>query len=134
MEDSNTTKLNQLKYETEAWKRLLDFLKQENSFAKNRLAEVTRLSAGDQLFLNTAENYLNDLLQLETIIALIKIDVNAFEKIFERKNINDEEIEKLVSKKHQIDKEMRKLEQEFKNIKSTFDRFAMETVTLKHSA
>jgi hypothetical protein len=134
MDEKMTMKLNQFRYETESWKRLLEFIRQENSFAKNRLAEVIRLSKGEQSFLNRAERYLDDIIQIETVVALIRVDVAAFEKWFDKQPVLEADIQRMITKKYTIDKEVKKLEMEFKNIKSLFDNFMMEAVMVRESA
>ena len=52
------SKPDQFNYEIKTWARLLDFFKQENTFLKNRLAEVVDYRA-DKEFLALAEQFQN---------------------------------------------------------------------------
>lgn len=54
-------KNNQLLQEQEAWKRSLEFYKQENALLKYRLSEMVDKSEGDH-FLQTAEYFQNEFL------------------------------------------------------------------------
>lgn len=54
-------KINQLLQEQEAWKRSLEFYKQENALLKYRLSEMVDKSDGDH-FLQTAEYFQNEFL------------------------------------------------------------------------
>ena len=54
-------KNNQLMQEHEAWKRSLEFYKQENALLKYRLSEMVDQSEGDH-FLQTAEYFHNEFL------------------------------------------------------------------------
>ncbi len=54
-------KNNQLLQEHEAWKRSLDFYKQENAMLKYRLSEIVDKSEGEY-FLQTAEYFHNEFL------------------------------------------------------------------------
>ena len=77
-------RLCQFTYENNSWKRILEFIRQENILVKNHLAEVISLSQADQLILDDVEYLLNNLLQIETAVGLIYKDIEAFDKLTDR--------------------------------------------------
>jgi len=79
-----TRRLSQFRYEANSWKRILEFIRQENIQTKNHLAEVVRFSEAENYFLNDVEYLINKLLQIETAITLISKDIGSFERFLEK--------------------------------------------------
>lgn len=111
-------------FEIDAWRRLLEFIQNENAHCKYRLAEVIKASNGDPAFLDQAEFYQNYYIQQDTHVSLLKNDLYSFGKLIEREKIEDGMIVKQVEGTHRrIKAEMHKLESEFSETKRRFGNF-----------
>ena len=69
------SKPDQFHHEIKTWVRLLDFFKQENTFLKNRLAEVVDYRA-DKEFLALAEQFQNKFIIKDEHIDELRHDTN----------------------------------------------------------
>ena len=128
MEKTMNTRLCQFRYETSSWKRVLEFIKQENIVAKNHLAEVISFSPAEQYFLNDVEYLLNNIVKIETAVSLIHKDVQYFEKLIDKEYYVDGVTKGLISHLNTINKDIKNLETEFKNIKHQIDNFLFNTL------
>jgi hypothetical protein len=117
------TKLEQVKFEKESWKRLLDYIKQEKVIAREHISQLVKDAQYDPHFLNAVENYLDDLLRLETVATLIKSDISAFENLLECKFMSSQELETILRNRQKLNHNVQQLEQRFKQINSSFDSY-----------
>ena len=118
----------QFRYEASSWKRVLEFIKQENIQVKNHLAEVVRFSDADQFALNDVEFLLNNLLQIEAGVGLILKDVQSFEKLIDKEFYVDGSYMSLIHKRQMIIKDLKNIETQFKNVQSQADSFLYNTL------
>ena len=118
----------QFRYEASSWKRVLEFIKQENILVKNHLAEVIRFSDADEFSLNDVEFLLNNLLQIEAGVGLIMKDVQFFEKLIDKEIYVDGSYLNLIHKRQMIIKDLKNLEGQFKNAQSQADSFLYNTI------
>ena len=73
--------ISQSRQECEAWKRTLDFLLQENSILKIRLAEkIHRLEAG-HVFVDQAEQLYQTLIRNDEMIYFLRGDVSRMQQL-----------------------------------------------------
>jgi hypothetical protein len=121
-------KMCQFKYEASSWKRILEFIKQENIQVKNHLAEVVRFSDADEFSLNDVEFILNNLLQIEAGVRLIITDVQVFEKLIDKEIYVDGSYLNLIHKRQMIIKDLKNIEVQFKNMQSQADSFLYNTL------
>jgi hypothetical protein len=121
-------RLSQFKYEASSWKRILEFIRQENIQTKNHLAEVVRYSEPENYFLNDVEVLINNLLQIETAIALISEDIGPFERLLDKEFYVDGTSKSITATRHSIMKDIRNLESQFKNTKYEVDSFLNNTL------
>jgi len=128
MENVMTRRLSQFRYEANSWKRILEFIRQENIQTKNHLAEVVRFSEAENYFLNDVEYLINKLLQIETAITLITKDIGYFERFLEKEFYVDGTSKNITATRHSVLKDIRNLETEFKNIKYEVDSFLNNTI------
>ena len=126
--------IDQLQYESDCWKRILEFILVENSFCKDRLSDVIRSSRGEINFMDQAEIYQNYFIQEEILISLIKSDISFFQKLLKKKVTEDDLLVKeVMSNRKKISKELEKLEHEFIKMKLGFNNF-LEGSTLRSQA
>jgi hypothetical protein len=128
MENVMTRRLSQFRYEASSWKRILEFIRQENIQTKNHLADVVRYSEPAHYFLNDVEHLISNLLQIETAITLISKDIGPFERLLEKETYVDGTSKNITATRHTIIKDIRNLENEFKNIKYEVDSFLNNTL------
>lgn len=128
MERETNKKMCQFRYEASSWKRVLEFIKQENIQVKNHLAEVVRFSDADQFALNDVEFLLNNLLQIEAGVGLILKDVQSFEKLIDKEFYVDGSYMSLIHKRQMIIKDLKNIETQFKNVQSQADSFLYNTL------
>src|SRR5688572_7746599 len=74
----------QIQKESEAWKRSLVFLIQENTYLKLQLAELLNNQGEYDHFLEAAEDYQNRFIQKDEIIRLIQQDISQLDKLLLR--------------------------------------------------
>lgn len=116
--------ISQLQYESDSWKRTIEFIIQENAHAKNRLAEIIKNNPGEDAFLDLAEFYQNYFIQQETLASLLRNDIYSFDKVLQKQKIEDEQlINEVLRNRKQLKSELDKLINEFNRSKKQFDNF-----------
>lgn len=114
------SKPEQFHHENKTWSRLLDFFKQENTFLKNRLAEVVDYSV-DKEFLALAEQFQNRFILKDEYIDELRHDINSQE--LELINLNHNLIgSKLIRQQEKLRNEMEYFEKDFTELKNEFNK------------
>src|SRR6478609_577274 len=104
MSTANISKPGQYHHENKTWSRLLEFFKQENTFLKNRLAEVLDNNI-DKDFLARAEQFQNRFIILDEFIDELRHDINVHDrKLGESEDHLPEEV--MVKKQGKLRNEM----------------------------
>ncbi len=120
---------HQLLYETDTWKRLLEFIQAENVFLKNRLALITKQDSSDRL-LEAIEHYQNMFILEDNTIGMLRHDVSEQEKWIKKELEADGFPGNEAEKKHKrLRKEIEIAEQKFNNLKFEFNRFFSEKLS-----
>ncbi|HNG62102.1 MAG TPA: hypothetical protein PLK54_00035 [Ferruginibacter sp.] len=101
--------------------RLLDFLKQENTVLKNRLAEVLDHESSKE-FLAQAEHYQNLFIIKDEFIDELRHDVNVQVQSLTAK-FNGKLDEKMLKKQEKLRNEMEYMEKDFTKLKNEFNRY-----------
>ena len=65
--------------ESESWKRLLEYIQQENSYLKDLLADIVSQDINREL-LGRAEEFQNQFITKDEMIALLRGDIYDFEQ------------------------------------------------------
>lgn len=118
------TNTSQLQYESDSWKRVIEFIVIENAHAKNRLAEVIKTSAGEEDFMELAEFHQNYFIQQETLLALLRNDIYTFDKLLQREKFEDGAlIKEIIASQKRLKLEIDKLVAEFGRAKIQFANF-----------
>lgn len=116
--------IKQVQHESDAWKRKLEFLLQENAYLKNRLAELLNERKIDRNIVETAELYLNRFVRKDEIIFLFRYDIAEFDEMLKNENYDDKVLVKAIEHKNKMmSKELQKLDTTFKNLKIQFNNF-----------
>ncbi|HNH21276.1 MAG TPA: hypothetical protein PLY26_03980, partial [Ferruginibacter sp.] len=108
-------------HESRTWLRLLDFLKQENTVLKNRLAEVLDHESSKE-FLAQAEHYQNLFIIKDEFIDELRHDVNVQVQSLTAK-FNGKLDEKMLKKQEKLRNEMEYMEKDFTKLKNDFNRY-----------
>ncbi len=114
-------KPEQFIHESRTWLRLLDFLKQENTVLKNRLAEVLDHESSKE-FLAQAEHYQNLFIIKDEFIDELRHDVNVQVQSLTAK-FNGKLDEKMLKKQEKLRNEMEYMEKDFTKLKNDFNRY-----------
>lgn len=81
-------KLKQLQYESDAWKRLLGFMTDENVQLKNRLSEILR-DDFDSSLLDVLEIFQTRFINEDNMIGLLRNEISEYDKLLIKGNIID---------------------------------------------
>jgi len=114
-------KPEQFLHENKTWLRLLDFLKQENTVLKNRLAEVLDHESSKE-FLAQAEHFQNLFIIKDEFIDELRHDVNGQVQILTLKYSGKLD-EKMLKKQEKLRNEMEYMEKDFSKLKNDFNRY-----------
>ena len=113
-----------IEYENDRWQRLVQFIQLENSYSKNRLAEVIKSNDALPEFLEEAEFYQNYYIQQDTHLALLKHDLVNFGRLLEKEKFLDGAVINQVQNTHnRLRREMDKLETDFHDMARKFNNF-----------
>lgn len=122
------SKLKQLQYESDTWKRLLAFMMDENVRLKNRLSEVLK-DGSENLLLNEIENFQNNFISEDELIGLLKKDIAEVDKMLVREVFEDGKIMKQLNKKlKMLRSNIVEVEKRFGQLKSDFHSYLSENI------
>lgn len=115
------SKPEQFSHENKTWSRLLEFFKQENSFLKNRLAEVVDYRA-DKEFLSLAEQFQNKFILKDEYIDELRHDINIQDQdvVNNKVGLIDS---KLIRRQEKLRNEMEYFEKDFNKLKNDFNKY-----------
>ena len=121
-------KIKQFQYESDAWRRMLAFLLQENAILKTRLAELVNENIVSDGFLEMAEQYQNNFIRNDQIINFVRSDIAELDKLLTRNsNENGLIIKAIARKQKKLRIELTTLETTFNDIKIQFNNYLTET-------
>ena len=115
------SKPDQFNHEIKTWARLLNFFKQENTFLKNRLAEVVDYGA-DKEFLALAEQFQNKFIIKDEYIDELRHDTNLQARDLTSSNTALTDI-KLIKRQERLRNELEYFEIDFIKLKNEFNKY-----------
>lgn len=121
MDSAKILNFDQFHHENKTWKRLLEFFKQENTFLKNRLAEVLENNI-DKEFLALAEQFQNKFIMKDEFIDELGHDINTLDRDLRHKE-NCMLDNKLIKKQEKLRNEMEYFEKDFYQLKNEFNKY-----------
>ena len=95
MEDISNLKIKQFQHETSTWKRMLDFMQEENIHLKNRLSDVLKESFNKKM-LDDVEIFQNNFIKADELIILLKNELVGIEKSLLTKFFVPEEMNRAI--------------------------------------
>ncbi len=126
MSTVNISKPGQYHHENKTWNRLLEFFKQENTFLKNRLAEVLDHNT-DKEFLARAEQFQNRFIIQDEFIDELRHDINIHDrKLMESEHGLPEQV--MIKKQEKLRNEMEYFEKDFSRLKNEFNKYLASVV------
>ncbi len=121
-------KLQQLQYESNAWKRVLGFMTEENVHLKNRLSQILKEKFNADL-LEEAEVFQSNFVKEDELIGLLRNDIAELDKLLEREMFEGGNTIKEVKRKLQkIRSNMEIAEKQFGTLKSGFNSYFFENI------
>lgn len=121
--------LEQYHHENMTWLRSLDFFRQENSFLKNRLAEVVD-GTTDRGFLAQAEHFQNQFIIKDEFLDELRHDVHEQERNltqrFRHQNFSPDIL--MRDRQQQLRSQMQYLEKEFNSLRYEFNNYLASTL------
>ena len=121
-------KLKQLQYETDTWKRQLDFMMEENIRNKNRLSEILT-DRFDKNLLEEVDGFLVRFIKEDELIRLLRDDVAEMERLLKRELFEDGMIIKETGKKlKRLRNNMMFAEDRFAKMKAAFNNFLIQSI------
>lgn len=121
-------KLEQLQYEVDAWKRMLEFMMEENVHLKNRLSSILRDDFNPEL-LEEVEAFQTSFIKEDELVAGLRNEIADLDKLLVREVYEDGKIMKLVDnnmKRMRI--HIRKAEERFSHLKLEFNSYLSDSV------
>lgn len=118
-------KMLHLRHESNEWKRMLEFIMQENTILKTRLAEVLKDQPSNSKFVDAAETYHNDFLRADEVINLARRDVGKLDILREGHTLDQVTIH---NKHNQLRDELGGIQRGFLKMKHSFNCFLSETL------
>jgi hypothetical protein len=118
--------ISQYRYESETWKRYLQFIQQENNFLKTRLSQVLQNDT-DIDFLERAEIFQNKFLSEDETVHLLRQDVHDMEEMLTVNYYETETVPaELVKKFKKLSRDMETVERQFHKLKTDFNAFVSD--------
>lgn len=120
--------ISQLHHENETWKRVLEFITDENIHLKNRLSDILRdFNEQDHRLLEKIELFHNRLLHADDITRKLRKEVADKEIILEKHPfINLESLKDFQKKQQKLMKDLHSAETEFNDLKYEFNSYLGE--------
>ncbi len=121
-------KLIQLQYESDSWKRVLAFMRDENIHLKYRLSDVLKNSFDKQL-LSPLENFQSNFVKEDDLLAVLRSDLAELDKLLIWQMMNDDQLMANVDKKMKaIRCNIYNAEKQFNQLKSDFISYLTENM------
>jgi hypothetical protein len=85
-------KVKQIQFESNTWKRLLDFFREENVYLKNRLSDILKESF-DRSLLEALENFQSQFIKQDELNGVLRNEISELDKL-----LLDEKIKEAIRK------------------------------------
>jgi len=117
----------EIKYENEVGKKLLQGLQQDNVLLKNKLSEILKLNIRDGI-LEKAENFQTSFLLADERISFLRKDNTELCRQFLKAIGDRNAIEELSQKQKQLKKQIKQEEKEFNKLKLAFNSYIASVI------
>lgn len=121
-------KIKQLQYEINSWKRLLDFIMDENIHLKNRLSEILK-ERFDKYLLEEVDGFQSRFIRADNLIALLRNEITEVDKLLRHEMFKEGNLLKNAEiKVKRLHKNINNAEKQFSRLKSDFHRFLSHNI------
>jgi len=117
----------EIKYENEVGKKLLQGLQQDNVLLKNKLSEILKLNIRDGI-LEKAENFQTSFLLADERISFLRKDNMELCRQFLKAIGDRNALEELSQKQKQLKKQIKQEEKEFNKLKLAFNSYIASVI------
>ena len=122
------TEMRQMYHENESWKRLLNFMLDENVLLKYRLSEIVRYNS-DPLFLEKAEDFQSRFVKKDILISLLRDDVaDIGSLLLSKEPDHSNRIDQIHSRLKKLRNNVAEVEKQFSKLKLDFNRYMSERI------
>jgi len=122
------TKLQQFKHGSESWKRMLEFMQQENVHLKTRLAEVLKTDVEED-FLEKAEYFQTNFLHFDERISFLRRDIAEFNKMFLTELFNNGHLKDITLRQKDLESEIETEGKKFNKLRVEFNNYLIESLS-----
>lgn len=120
-------KILQLRHENESWKRLLNFILDENIHLKHRLAEILKYKS-DTLFLEQAEEFQSEFIKKDMLISLLRDDIADMDTCLIKNQLDAGDINpEIKSRLKKLRHNIAQTERQFSKMKLDFNSYISES-------
>lgn len=128
--DETAEKIHQYEYECMMWMRSLEYLKQENAYLKDRLAEVVDHNS-DKYFLAQAEHFQNQFIIKDEFLDELKHDISDQMELLKNQNFHsNNRQDDLTLRQDKLRDQMIFIERDFLNLRNDFQKYLNTQITL----
>lgn len=121
--------ISQFQHESETWKRILAFIKEENINSKNRLSEIVKNMDSEEDMLERIEYFQNCFVEEDEKLRHMVKEVDAQGKLLIRDIYEDGNFIKSVkNSQSRLRKEMEQTEKDFNKLKFEFNSYLGEVL------
>jgi len=121
------TFIRQFLYESESWKRLLIYYKEENIYCRNRLSEILSDSVSEEL-LERSEYFQGCFLMSDETIEWLMDEIQQHKKILIQNNSDIQMLECAIRNQQRLKNDIVKAEEVLLKLKKEFNDFLAESV------
>lgn len=121
-------KIKQLQYETDSWKRILDFMMDENIHLKNRLSAILN-DKFDTNLLEAVERFYSIFVKQDDLIRLLRNNLAELDQLLTTGKFYDEEIlDEIEFKFSNLRNNIDYAERQFAKLKLEFNSYLSENI------
>ena len=121
----NKSNLAHFHHEFHTWERMLDFLKQENTYLKTRLSEVLDQKT-DRDFLANAEHFQNQFIIQDEFIDELRHDIREVKNLLDESAIIEDIKNTTENKYKRLRNEIEYLEKNYSALKNDFNNYLLQ--------
>ncbi len=121
-------KMQQIQIESNTWKRLLDFFREENVRSKNRLSDILKENF-DRNLLEDLENFQSRFVQQDELLGLLRNEIAELDKLLLDEEMNDGTRPAMVARKlGNLRHNLSNSEIRFSELQLDFNKYLVENI------
>ena len=124
-------KIKQLQCQSESWKRILGFMREENAYMKDCVSELAKNEVHIDL-LDKLEIFQNRFVKADELISLLRDEVNELENLLNRDIFENGNMMKMADKRfRKVKANIETTQQDFAKLLQDFNNYVLETLEVK---